>query len=100
MGWTRRSTHYRQALRIDPEFARAEYMLGVALAGRGRLDEANDRDRRALQNDPEGAKANVKTRGLAVAMGIIHYKQTLCDRSEAPPLSATASASPRETRTG
>ena len=70
-------THYRQALRIDPEFARAEYMLGVALAGRGRLDEANDRDRRALQNDPEGAKANVKTRGLAVAMGIVHYKQTL-----------------------
>ncbi len=69
--------HYRQALRIDPEFARAEYMLGVALAGRGRLDEANDRNQRALRDDPEGAEALKKTRGWAVAEGIIHYKQTL-----------------------
>ena len=44
--------HYRHALRIDPEFARAEYMLGVALAGRGRLDEANDRNQRAVRDDP------------------------------------------------
>ena len=50
--------HYRQALRIDPEFARAEYMLGVALAGKGRLDEANDRDQRALRIDPADAKAH------------------------------------------
>ena len=69
--------HYRQALRIDPEFARAEYMLGVALAGRGRLDEANDRNQRALRDDPEGAEALKKTRGWAVAEGIIHYQQTL-----------------------
>ena len=70
-------THYRQALRIDPEYALAEYMLGVALAGKGRLDEANDRDRRALRDDPEGAQAYQKTRGFAVAEGIIRYKQTL-----------------------
>ena len=65
------------ALRIDPEFARAEYMLGVALAGRGRLDEANDRNQRALRDDPDGAETSKTIRGLAVAEGIVHYKQTL-----------------------
>ena len=52
-------------------------MLGVALAGRGRLDEANDRNQRALRDDPEGAEALKKIRGWAVAEGIIHYQQTL-----------------------
>ncbi len=65
------------ALRIDPNYARAEYMLGVALAGRGRLDEAIDRNQRALRDDPDGAETLKTIRGLAVALGIVHYKQTL-----------------------
>ena len=68
---------YRHALRIDPEFARAEYMLGVALAGRGWLDEAHDRDHRAVRDDPVRARAQKKTRDIAVAQGITDYKRAL-----------------------
>ena len=68
---------YRQALRNDPEFGRAEYMLGVALAARGRLDEANDRDQRAVRDDPVRAEAQKKTRLMAVNQGIINYQRVL-----------------------
>ncbi len=69
--------HYRQALRIDPEFARAEYMLGVALAGSGRMDAAIGRYQHALLIDAADAKAHEKTFGRAQAWGIILYKLAL-----------------------
>ena len=52
-------------------------MLGVALVGRGRLDEANDRRRAALRIDPEDAKAHDIIFGVAVAEGFVHYEQLL-----------------------
>ena len=52
-------------------------MLGVALAARGRLDEANDRNQRALRDDPVRAEAQKKTRGIAVAQGIKNYQRAL-----------------------
>ena len=51
-------------------------MLGVALAGRGRLDEASDRDQRAVRDDPEGPRPREDPR-LAVDQGIINYQRTL-----------------------
>ena len=32
--------HYRKALEIKPDYAEAQVNLGIALAGRGRIDEA------------------------------------------------------------
>ena len=52
-------------------------MLGVALAAQGRLDEANDRNQRALRDDPVRAEAQKKTRLIAMDQGIINYQRTL-----------------------
>ena len=45
-------------LEIDPEFTRAEYMLGVALAGKGRMAEAKEFYQRAVRVDPADAMAH------------------------------------------
>ena len=67
--------HYREALRIDPEIARAEYILGIALAGRGRLDEMNDRRREAFRFDPEASRGSDIIFGAAVNEGFEHLHQ-------------------------
>jgi tetratricopeptide (TPR) repeat protein len=69
------TTDYREALRIDPEYAQAQYHLGVALTAKGLLDEANDRFQEALRIDPVDAKAHDKIFGLAVDEGFEHYKR-------------------------
>jgi tetratricopeptide (TPR) repeat protein len=53
--------HFRKALEIRPEDARAHYNLGVVLAGQGKLEEANEQLTTALglataQNDQALAK--------------------------------------------
>ena len=60
-------------LEIDPEFTRAEYMLGVALAGKGRMAEAKEFYQRALRVDPADAMAHSNIFGYAQASGTMLY---------------------------
>ena len=42
-GWPHEAIdHYRQALLLDPDWARAHHSLGVALLAKGRWDEMDD----------------------------------------------------------
>jgi protein O-mannosyl-transferase len=50
--------HYRQALQIDPAYAKAHNNLGNALFVRGELEEAIEHYRQALKIDPAHAKAH------------------------------------------
>ena len=34
--------HFREALRVDPDFGQAHYHLGVALLAKGRRDEVDE----------------------------------------------------------
>ena len=58
--------HYRQALRIDPDCARAHHLLGIALVAKGRFDEADD-------DYPESVKPLDEFRGPALdeAIGLL-----------------------------
>ena len=60
--------HYRQALRLDPDFARAHHLLGVALVAKGRWDEADD-------CYPESVKPLDPVRGQALDEAIAYYWQ-------------------------
>ena len=60
--------HYREALRIDPDFALAHYSLGVALVAKSRRDEAEDY--------PEGAGPLEQFGKLALREANDYYKQT------------------------
>ena len=60
--------NYRQALQIDPAFARAHYLLGVALTAKGIRDEADD-------YYPEGVKIVDEARGRALREAVEHYVQ-------------------------
>jgi tetratricopeptide (TPR) repeat protein len=48
---------WRKALELDPEDARANYNLGLNLAGDGRLDEAIPYFQKAVEGDPKFAEA-------------------------------------------
>ena len=61
--------------RIDPEAARAHFFVGLALAGRGRLDKVNDRRRETLRIDPEAARARDIIFGEALNEGFGHLEQ-------------------------
>ena len=50
--------HFRQALRVKPDFAEAHYNLGYTLQQQGRIDEAEKSYRQALQFKPDFAKAH------------------------------------------
>jgi tetratricopeptide (TPR) repeat protein len=70
--------HFRQALRVDPEFARAHYFLGLALVAKGRRDEADD-------CYPESVKALGPARRQALNEALACYWQAfLCDPEWAP----------------
>ncbi|MGH7770596.1 MAG: tetratricopeptide repeat protein, partial [Candidatus Binatia bacterium] len=60
--------HYRQALVIDPGYAKAHNNLGNALFVRGELTEAIEHYRQALRVDPAHAKAHYNL-GAALAKG-------------------------------
>ncbi len=45
--------HYRTAIQLKPDYARAHYNLGSALTLRGDLDEAAEHFRTALRLDPD-----------------------------------------------
>ncbi len=49
--------HYRQALRLKPDYTNAHRNLGLALEQLGRVDEAIEHYRRAVQSDPNNSAA-------------------------------------------
>ena len=51
--------HYQEALKIKPEYAEAQYNLGIALAACGRIDEAVEHYQKALEIRPDYAEAHI-----------------------------------------
>jgi len=75
-------THYRTALQIQPNYARAHYALGNALAARCRLDEAIARFQQAVELEPEFAEAHCNLGAALQSRGRIdealaHYRKAL-----------------------
>jgi len=74
--------HFRQAVQIDPAYAKAHYNLGIALARRGELGESIMHLREAVQIDPAYAKAHYNL-GVALARrgeleaAIDHFRKTV-----------------------
>jgi len=60
--------HYRESLRIKPDFADAHNNLGITLAREGRIDEAIKHYREALRKSPDFEEAH---NNLAIAL---YYK--------------------------
>ena len=60
--------HYREALRIDPDFALAHYFLGIALLAKGRLDEV-------FEDYPADVESLNQFRGPALDEAIAYYWQ-------------------------
>ena len=60
---------YRQALRIDPDFAAAHNNLGVALANTNRMPEAREHFARAVGLDPGFEEARENLRAAEQALG-------------------------------
>jgi tetratricopeptide (TPR) repeat protein len=81
--------HYREALRLKPDYAEAHYNLASALARSGRSEEASEHYQRLLQLEPDNAEAHHGLGRILAGMGktdeaIEHYHQAL----EASPLNA------------
>ncbi len=75
-------SHYNEALRINPYFARAQCNLGVVLARQGKIEEAMMHYTKALQIDPNYAKAHCNLGVALIRQGkaeeaITHYKEAL-----------------------
>src|SRR5262249_53674769 len=73
---------YRQALRLDPQFALAHTNLGAALKDKGDLNGAIACHRRALRLDPRFARAHINLGAALWAQGnrdvaIAYYRQAL-----------------------
>lgn len=74
--------HYRQALLIDPGYAKAHNNLGNALFVRGEFDEAIEHFRQALKIDPAHAKAHYNLGAALASRGnseeaIGHFRQAV-----------------------
>ena len=74
--------HFKQALRIDPDYAEAYNNMGNALFLTGRTSEAIAQYKQALQSYPDYANAHNNLGNALVQMGRIseaigHYKQAL-----------------------
>lgn len=75
-------THYRQAVRIEPEFAETYYNWGTLFLSQRKVDEAIGMYQRALEIKPDYAKchlnwANALLLKNAFDDAIEHYQQTL-----------------------
>ena len=68
-------THYRAALKIKPDYARAWNNLGVALAGEGKIEEAITAYREAIRLQPTNRQAYYNL-GLALA-GRKEYQEAI-----------------------
>ena len=73
---------YREALKINPDYAEANYNLGYALSGVGRLDEAIAHYKKALAIQPEYAEAynnlgNALSRESRVDEAVADYQEAL-----------------------
>jgi tetratricopeptide (TPR) repeat protein len=71
---------YREALKLDPEYAQAHVMLGVTLATLGQVDEAVQSYRQALEIQPGNATAHFNLAAILEGQGQIeealsHYQQ-------------------------
>ena len=82
--------HYREALRLDPDFALAHYFLGLALLAKGRRDEVDE-------DYPVGVESLNHFRGSAMneADRLLLASLRLSTPNGSRP--GTASASPRRT---
>jgi Flp pilus assembly protein TadD len=74
--------HYRQALKIDPAYAKAHNNLGNALLVRGEVEEAIEHYRQALKVDPDHAKAHYNLGAALASRGdlaeaIEHFRQAV-----------------------
>ena len=71
---------YRQAVELNPEYAKAHVMLGVTLASLGRIDEAVEAYRQALEFQPGNAVAHFNLAAVLEGQGhaeeaLHHYQQ-------------------------
>jgi len=74
--------HFRQALRINPDYALAHYNLGSAMLERGELGEAIKHFRQTLRINPDYAEAHHNLGNAMFGQGkleeaVKHYRQTL-----------------------
>jgi tetratricopeptide (TPR) repeat protein len=68
-------THYREAIRIDPTFAKAHNNLGLILVRQGRPDEALSHFKEALKADPNYVNAKFNMGNAILQMG--RYEEAL-----------------------
>ena len=83
--WARRrmpeaAEAYREAVKLDPEYAQAHVMLGVTLASLGQVDEAVQAYRQALAIQPGNATAHFNLAAILEDQGqteeaLGHYQQ-------------------------
>ena len=71
---------YRQAVELNPEYAKAHVMLGVTLASLGRIDEAVEAYRQALEFQPGNAVGHFNLAAVLEGQGhaeeaLHHYQQ-------------------------
>ncbi|MDO8805941.1 MAG: tetratricopeptide repeat protein [Elusimicrobiota bacterium] len=74
--------HYREALRISPDYAQAHTKLGVILAAQGKTDEAVMHYREALRINPDSAQTHNNLGLILAAQGkadeaVKHYLEAL-----------------------
>ena len=74
--------HYEEALRINPDDAKAHYNLGIALGQAGRVQEATEQWEQALRINPDDAEAHYNL-GVALSQAgrlpeaMKHWEQVL-----------------------
>lgn len=74
--------HYREAIRLNPDFQEAHYNLGIALEKQGRMDEAMNCYREALRINPGNARTHYGIGSVLAKTGRIdeavrHYREAL-----------------------
>ena len=74
--------HWREAVRVDPEHARANRLLGLALVARNRATEAKPHLEKALREEPPDARIHAALARLAGAGGrlreaVEHFREAL-----------------------
>ncbi|MBU7046665.1 MAG: tetratricopeptide repeat protein [Theionarchaea archaeon] len=75
-------SHYKESLRINPEYAGAHYNYGILLQEMGKYEEAEFHYKESLRINPEYADAHYNYGNLLQDMGkyeeaALHYKESL-----------------------